>query len=318
MTDPNSPSHWDQLASSLGAAPSPEQVDSRQPGPSPSAPPSPKAPARQKRPTDATRQTADWEKLAGDLGISPSPPPVPPENVAEPVVSVPPPLPESARPAPPVSERPEESPNFFDERFDFEEPFDLLDASEPLTSTSESAGQTAETEEKRSRKRRRRRRPRGRASDREQAPESDAMPSTDDSDQATVTSEEGSVDTEPRDEPAEAGESDERRSKRRRPRRGRKRRDGEAGHGAASEPSETTEKPHDADATETDAFAEDGVESDTGEQTARVGFRKIPTWEEAVGLLIDKNLEARSRQPAGGERQNRGNRGTRQKRGGKR
>ena len=314
MTDPNSPSHWDELASTLGATPSPEQADASQPGPLPSDPPCPKPTKHQDRSTIAPRQTVDWNKLAGELGLEPPPPPAaPPESIAEPVAATPPPLPEPAHPSLPVSGTPEDSPNFFDERFDFEEPFDLLEASEPRTAATEPTEQTTETEEERSRKRRRRRRPRGRTSDQRQSPEPDAPPSTDDSDRTSLVSEEESVDAEPTDEQAKASDSDQRGSKRRRPRRGKKRRDVQAGDDTAGKLSDAPTKRLDAAAAEADAAADDSFESDKGEQSARVGFRKIPTWEEAVGLLIDKNLETRAKQPATGSRQDRG---TRKKRGG--
>ena len=52
-----------------------------------------------------------------------------------------------------------------------------------------------------------------------------------------------------------------------------------------------------------------------GDRPARVGFRGIPTWEEAVGLVITKNLEARSKRPNGGPPKGRGDRGGRDSRG---
>ena len=65
------------------------------------------------------------------------------------------------------------------------------------------------------------------------------------------------------------------------------------------------------------------------DRPARAGFRGIPTWEEAVGLVLAKNMEARSKRAAsgssggsggsgsGGSRQGRGGRGSRDKRGGR-
>jgi hypothetical protein len=71
-----------------------------------------------------------------------------------------------------------------------------------------------------------------------------------------------------------------------------------------------------------DLFAGDELESvegepSEGEQPARLGFRGIPTWEEVLGLLIDKNIEARSKRSAGGPHHGRGNRGPRDNRGGR-
>ncbi len=52
-----------------------------------------------------------------------------------------------------------------------------------------------------------------------------------------------------------------------------------------------------------------------GDRPARVGFRGIPTWEEAVGLVITKNMEARSKRSGGGPSKGRGDRGPRDNRG---
>ena len=41
--------------------------------------------------------------------------------------------------------------------------------------------------------------------------------------------------------------------------------------------------------------------SSDDDRPARQGFRSIPTWEEAVGLVIAKNLEARSKRGGGGD-----------------
>jgi hypothetical protein len=55
----------------------------------------------------------------------------------------------------------------------------------------------------------------------------------------------------------------------------------------------------------------EGEEADVEGQSPaeRHGFRGIPTWEETVGMLITKNMEARSRRPEGGSSYGRGNRG---------
>jgi hypothetical protein len=58
-------------------------------------------------------------------------------------------------------------------------------------------------------------------------------------------------------------------------------------------------------------------ETDGDQRAPRLGFRGIPTWEEAVGLIINKNIEARAKQPSGGSSHGRGNRGPRDKRGGR-
>jgi hypothetical protein len=115
----------------------------------------------------------------------------------------------------------------------------------------------------------------------------------------------------------------ESRPKRRRSRRGRGRRDRDSGPKADSDenrrpaaPPSVSAESHDAD--ETDAIHEDVFELDEtelleGDQPARLGFRGIPRWDEVVGMMIDKNLEARSKRPASNP--HRGNRGPRGPRG---
>ncbi len=81
------------------------------------------------------------------------------------------------------------------------------------------------------------------------------------------------------------------------------------------------DEPLDADVEDllqTDVIAGEGVEVDEemgeeagGDRPARLGFRGIPTWEEAVGMLITKNIEARARRPAGGPAHGRGPRDNR-------
>ena len=239
---------------------------------------------------------------------------------------MPPPLPEPERRVPPPPETPEESPNFFDERFDFEEPFDLLESSEPPAATAETAGETTEPAEKRPRRRRRRRR-RGRGDEQREsaAAGTDVGERSGDSTSASAEDSPRESEAELREpigpqqvrDQSEAGKSREQRSQRHPPRRGRDRRD--TGAGAAEERPRDRDRaappklPADDEA-DVDVFAGDELElgegdQSEGEQPARLGFRGIPTWEEVLGMLIDKNLEARSRRSAGGPHHGRGNRG---------
>jgi hypothetical protein len=129
------------------------------------------------------------------------------------------------------------------------------------------------------------------------------------------------------------GGSREPRPRRRRSRRGRGRREGGERTGGGRAPAERQEQsvPVGAyeerdDAVDEHEFADDlhedmhdldeGDEGDA-DQPARLGFRGIPTWDEVVGMMIDKNVEARARRPAGGPHHGgRGNRGPRDNRGG--
>ena len=76
----------------------------------------------------------------------------------------------------------------------------------------------------------------------------------------------------------------------------------EAGEDAAPEfdEAEEDEALH-ADAEEGDDFDhdEDGDEGDEGDESPRVGFRNIPTWHDAIGVMIAKNMEARAKNPGG-------------------
>jgi hypothetical protein len=235
---------------------------------------------------------------------------------------------------PPPPELPEESPNFFDERFDFEEPFDLLESTEPPVATTETSGDAEESTEKRPR-RRRRRRGRGRGRGGEQRDSADREPvareereereECEESDQEP----EGPVEAIGEERSSEDGESPDGRSRRRRPRRGRHRRDRESAPTAAGEPAEPREPSHepsrlrDDEPLDADLFADDGLELGEDEQAesdqpARLGFRGIPPWDEVVGLLIDKNIEAHAKRPAGSHHGRGGNRGPRDNRGGNR
>jgi hypothetical protein len=49
------------------------------------------------------------------------------------------------------------------------------------------------------------------------------------------------------------------------------------------------------DAHEEDAGEELGDEADDGSPGERAKHRKIPTWNEAVSLVVDVNMESRSR-----------------------
>jgi len=349
MTEPNVSNHWDLLASELGATTPSEE--SAAPQPSPAPPPSVQKPVHHER--KAPPATANWDMLASELGIAPAAPVAPVASVtpAEPAAAAPSPEPVAAEPelkpflpwtpkpdpladlfgplpererTETPSEAPEESPNYFDERFDFEEPYDLLESSEAEKSTEEAVGEDSEsTEEKRPRRRRRRRR-RGRGGEQRRPSEP-----VSDEDSGQVASEEEAVaageeslgeEEQPVGEESETGRTSDRRSRRRRPRRGRNRRDTESESPAGAEPVSSVEEEFEHTESFDDAeTAEAGAEGDVeGEQPARMGFRGIPTWEDAVGLLIDKNIEARSKRPAGGPHHNgHGNRGQRDNRGGR-
>jgi hypothetical protein len=343
------------LASDLGIPVPPEEVVTEQPkAVSPPPPPPPSPPPREPvTPRPARASSTNWDSLASDLGLEVEPPPVVAKTPSSDVPSAatsPPSGGKQRRRATPAPDTPEESPNFFDERFDFEEPFDLLESPDAAAAipppTHEQAKEKKEPEERdrHTRKRRSRRRP-GKERDRRDSAEptpgetieqtaveaTTAADGFDDLDQAEVdvAAEQVVEKVAPLDgEPSETGP---RPSKHRRSRRGRKKESREEPKPAAAvEPSrdEVQARPpkspredlHDRRrAKDDDSDMDEEVESETG-SSARQGFRGIPTWDEAVGLVIAKNLEARSKRGGGSggkPRQSRdsGNRGSREQRG---
>lgn len=314
MTDENAAGdHWNQLASVLGAkvredvppaepqqahpgdemSPNAGELSPAQPVGSP-APPADKP----RRP----RPSANWDALAATLGIeaqaeSPTAPSAPApksqlheppaelamstEQLAETVKN----LSESLRSAPaslghePTVLIAEETVAVFVERG--EEPPEELDEVDDSEAPA------------RGRSKHRRRRPR---SDQRQA-------GPEDSDTEPVTA----VEPEESGDVAEADADETRRPKRRRPRRRRQKSDSaDAKTGARPEP-------------ESDEFdAGDALDSgerrkSSGRETGgeKAGHRSIPAWQEAIGIIVEKNLGARSTKSAGGQAQKRGRRSPR-------
>lgn len=261
------------MISDLGAKPPAEEESQQQSGPQQPQPAQTKKPAAAHRP----RPAANWDMIAGNLGVTPASQPIePPQEIVESSVTPA----EAPRHVSITPERGEESPNFFDEQFDLEEPFDLLESD----GGNDAAPKAEEPAEKRPRKRRRRRRPAKGSEDRKT---SESAPGGD-SERETAAEEVETADSERTgDKPAS---SEQRRSKRSRPRRGRKRQSGDEQKPA--EPCAESDSHDDFDAEET---ADDRGD----EQSVRAGFRGIPTWGETVGLVIEKNLESRAKRPGG-------------------
>ena len=46
-------------------------------------------------------------------------------------------------------------------------------------------------------------------------------------------------------------------------------------------------------------FEDDEEGDDDGGESPRIGFRNIPTWQDAIGVMISKNMESRARNPGG-------------------
>jgi hypothetical protein len=265
------------------------------------------------------RPASSWEQLASELGVEVTIPPPPPSQVWEPE----PPAP--AVMADTLSHAAKGLSQFAGELADLVE--DAADAAE-----------TSEAPEARGGRRRRKRRRRGRGTGEARTDQALAQFPAEVSGDAGQTDEDrGGADEgsftepepfaahdsfdadepfgveEPTSEAAEAieeaeeaieeGDEDfmeaseaqpsEKRSRRRRRRRGR--RDGQ-------QPAEAEERP----APSRDLDADDDFDEDHDGPPGRMGFRNIPTWGDAVGTIIAKNLESRSRSPGNGGRGNRG------------
>jgi len=324
MSEPTQKSHWDSLLTELGATPPAQEEEPRQPPPSvPPRPYIPKSDRRPKRPASPPPSPASWDALASELGIQPAPT----------ETSVEPSAPLSAAAASDVSAMPleragtdspraelasvasaEESPNFYDEPFDFEEPFDLLESTEGMKAPPPGSEKPQETE-KRSRKRRRRRRPgRGDSAHRDAAREqASASPSPRAADAAYV------AELGDRQTPSAGNQDEVRRDQHGSPRqeKGRLPKDIPSSDGGCDRPLDASKQ----DFLDKDLAGGDEQHSDeelqSSEQTARMGFRGIPTWQETVGLLVAKNLESRAKRSGGGSQHGRGNRNSHENRSGR-
>ena len=296
---PARPSAWDQLAGDLGIA-------------VPLPPPPPVRPA---------------EVASPSATFVPAPPAEePPRVVVEAEASLPvwdelePPATE------PESFEPQEALDIMDETADeFGD-----ESSDEIAVTTESIDEQSTTEEGATEERRgrRRRRRRGRGRSREDAPSAETPTANESSEEPdsdeSVASEfvESDVDSSAKED-AEEDRSEEgpaeRRGRRRRGRgRGRDQvRDEQTGEEetaivddefdfggteeeARSDASASDEHDFDGDEEhdgEHDENNEDADEDEDGGESPRIGFRNIPTWQDAIGMMIAKNLESRSRNP---------------------
>ncbi len=211
--------------------------------------------------------------------------------------------------------------------------FDMLDTidaelvEDVAAAGAESAGESLDEE---GRPRRRRRRRRGGRRNRRDRPQAEQSASEE-------PNGEGAADDEPTDldievgeqepvEPADDGETRERKGRRRRRRRG----SGRSRERAAEGQSESADRPREsADSTDKDdddddfgddlatvtaggdaEDAEDGSESG-GAQGEKNSHRAIPSWEEALGYMIATNMEGRGKNPRAGGQRGRGRGGSR-------
>jgi hypothetical protein len=289
--------------------------------------------AKVAKPSRRPAQPAAWEQLAGDLGIAPPPSAAPttPEAI-ESCSPFPPPI--SAeneggmQPAQLAAEieaeltawddidptateprafEPQEALDVMDETAD---EFDVEFSGESAAPSGEAAPQ--EREERRGRRRRRR----GRARNRETAESAESPLAEPDRGQAAGGFGDGLELESPETPEGETSEYDrgERRSRGRRRGRGADR-VGRAEGDRHREESFAAEDDFGAEAAEGFSEREEdeaihaGAEAsgdfeldeeiDDGGESPRIGFRNIPTWHDAIGAIIGKNMESRARNPSG-------------------
>ncbi len=314
MTNQNKADHWGDLASILGAEVREEEpVQDVQPGgetepeakDEPVCTPPRKTVAREERPR---RAPSDWDALASSLGLE-----VPPAAAAKPVEPAVPPKPrdeepesstvsaeeQEVEPVPAVSmtELAETVESLSDRvktaawGLEHEPTFRIAQEQEAEEVSAEVdrlevADELAAEEETPSRvKSKRRRRRKSRSDDKAAVSESAEEPA------------EAVAESQP--EEAEAGETESEgrhRSKRRRPRRRRQK---------AESPDKTRPDAMGDDDAD-DIFDQDDLESDSG--SGKAGHRSIPVWQEAISIIVEKNLESRAKKPDSGSSQKRGGR----------
>jgi hypothetical protein len=189
----------------------------------------------------------------------------------------------------------------------------------------EPAGEAQRGPRRRRRKKRHKRRPIEGAEGRSESMPTDVEPAEED--QEEILGE--SVDQPGDEAPAEAGETTgpespaeaERREGRKRRRRRRKKRpegaipgeqsqvsepEGEFSAEPLDEEHEEDEGLHDTEH-EDDEELHDAEHEGADESSGKLSHRAIPTWDQAIGLIIARNMEARAKNPNGGQR--RGGRG---------
>jgi ribonuclease E len=295
MTD-HEQNHWDELASHLGAepAPVPDNMETQDQDESKSQEP-PEFDEVKATASMSTADSADWNDLAASLGVD-----VPePAKKAEPLPVTEPQGQELESTAGPEAE-PEPGPELPREPG---EPEVIESELTEIDFAAKDAGGPPEETEPESKSRRARRSERPSDDGSESQPENFAADIT--HIESAVEFEPGEQPEEPAAEPAESlsdesseaspEEGDERRPRRRRRRRSRRgaRRtaEGDESESPVAEPESDAEK-----AEQPVGIDEQRREPRTKESpTKKAGHRNIPTWEEAVGIVVSANMETRAK-----------------------
>ena len=335
MTSQDKADHWRDLASDLGAEVPPEKGTEEEPKPTEAAgkpqascptPPEPEqavappsdaksTPLAPKPKSPPRRSTPGWATLAEQFGLSPS------ESSPKKMAEVVPPAPESASPVPSAPAEAAESIELPPART---QPRGEKSQGETLPSEEavgdevrgEAESSTPEMAERSPPRKRRKRHRRTRKSDLVITPDEAAEEEMEiltepdaidlfQEDRAEALAESEPAPEEPKAE--EEKEATEGRSKRRRRRRpGRAKSVGEAeteqpGQRAGARPAEPESVDEDEES--------DGDEEESSAKESSPAHRGIPTWQDAVGVIISANIEARGKRPAGPPSRPRGGRG---------
>ena len=308
MNDSQEPNHWKSLAADLGAEVPLEPVRSEEAkleipaeaasqleaaGPIQHRPP----PQQQRKPPPSA---GHWSSLAGDLGSD-----VPPTDASEDQAAAQ----HEAGETSSTMRFPENSGNdssgyepasleteaLYGASAETEEATDFGDLSEDLGEVSTSGEE--ESEEKKPRRRRRRRhQPK---SEESRKPDADRDPGDLDLEQSSTDEETAQA------ELADGAEESASQQRPRRRRRGRGRSGSrDANHDAEQESSSSTAA---ADELSDHELEDDqDFDDENCSTSSRQSHRRIPTWEESIGIIISANMESRTKSVSGDSRRGQG------------
>lgn len=334
MTDQERQDHWTLLASRLGAPPSEEKKDESAPAPVEPAASEEPAPRVSEGPRysftrpEAQRSSTDWLQLAEQLGVAVDAETV--SQASEETTStevVEPQAPPAVLPAPPAVAMEESEESEVDVVDVFSEGDQQL--GDQLVEHVDTEAVEEPRPDKKRRRKRRRRRPR--KPEETQLPETPELPTSDEIDFG-----EDEAEIEAEEEPAAPVSNSEslivspmtststetpgRGRRRRRRRSSRKKGDREVAATSAEDSVDESltsigSEDEDNDAllvepvrtSSRDDLDDDHLDEADDDGGERLVHRGIPTWEEAVGVVVSRNMEARAKNPAGQQR-SRGNR----------
>jgi len=267
-SEKNPKSHWDQLAAEIGADVSKEEKSLV------SRPASPVVPHRKpKSSPPPERAPSDWNALAAELGATPAPS-EPPDH----------------RRGRPGSDKPSDSAD--DTPRDSSEAADIVEPDRLESEVDRGVAQDS-TAKKRGSRRRRPRRSRSKTSSKEaETAEQSVLEEAEE--EIGETFEPDSNGTTADGDEKEAP-SDERRRRRRRRRRPAKKTESAEPTNDAAEP---VRQPSDADADNRSHRTSDDDRDERKSRPTRAGHKNIPTWHEAINMIVETNIELHKSQPA--------------------